>query len=1129
MNKIKNYIGARTHFSLGHSILSPEDIVSEASTYEYEAVTIADLNSINGLVKAFRTAKEKELKVCFGAVVKVVDDLTWRRAKRGEPKRKPNPFFMPKLFIKNDAGLKDIIELLSLANTDDHFYFEPQVNLDEVLEIVARGNLIMTTGDIFSLFSHKNYTEILDKIDHAIDRSLLRYELVPVKTAYNDRINDLIAHRVAHEDDAKIIISRPTLYKKGDDGVRNTMSCILNRNTVDEVWRLEPASDQMFVLQGFEFEEELKDMQRRLTLRGHDVNDMAAMINGAIAETNAFPEQFEYEWHKLDVCLPHMSETPFETLVSLTKAGWKERIAKPTLGYTPPKEQIPLYVERLKYELGVLNKMGFVNYFLLVHRIVNWSKDNGIEVGPARGSCAGSLVAFLIGITDVDPIRFGLIFERFINPSRIDLPDIDLDFMSSRRDEVIQWLRDEYGEEYVCGISNYGELGTSSSLRSVAKAHGMSESEIECSKQVPKVHGSSVSLEDAYDQVPAIQQFADANMQVFKEACSLQGKFRNYGQHAAGIIVAGEPIKNRAVVERRAGGTCTNWDKRTVEDWGLIKLDILGLSTLDMLRLGRDYVKEATGETIDYLQLELDDKKVLESFSKGDTIATFQFEGGNARKLLKQAGAEEILTFEDVAAVTALNRPGPLDSGMTEMWVDIKRGFCEPEYPIRDLEPILSETYGQMVYQEQTMKVAQTVAGFSMAEADSLRKAIGKKDMGAMSKIKESFIEGATGGDKPLNDHVANKIWSDIEANASYQFNKSHAVAYSLISYFSQWLKVYHPAAFFASALTILKEEKYPAIVRDANAKGILIMPPDINKSSGRFEISYDVARECTVLYAPFDKIKGLSSKALESILDAREKAGGEFKSKEEFLSVVNKRSVNKRVQSNLDEIGVFASIEEDELPALHPERLKSQKVLLPGLVVENVKADRSMSIGKEEKAMLVEVLKESRTCCEETAGRNHPTPYLPKKPKFMIITDAPTWHEAEKGKLTEGKAYKTVIEAMEEGGLKRTDAYHTTLMKAEKEKGEKISNQMAIDYGKVLDREIEIIKPPVIVALGSNVIRHLAPDIKGSWEELAGQSHYCSKRDITILFGINPGMIHFEPSRISYLVNVFEQAADII
>ncbi|CDT53708.1 putative DNA polymerase III subunit alpha [Vibrio coralliirubri] len=1129
MEQIKNYIGGRTHFSLSQSILAPEELVTEASTYEYESVTIADFNSINALVKAFRTAKEKDIKVCFGAAVKVVDDLTWRRAKRGEPRRKPNPFFMPKLIIKNDAGLKDVIELLSMANNEDHFYFEPQLSLEEVVEVVKRGNLIMTTGDIHSLFSHKNHTAILEYLGSHLDSSLIRYELIPVKTAYNDRVNDLIASVALDSDDTELIISRPTMYKKDDDKVRNTMCCILNRNTVEETWRLEPATSDMYVVQAYEFEAELKGMHERLLLRGHDTNDIAAIISKGISGTNALSEFCSYEWHKLDICLPHMSDTPYKTLVNLTKDGWKERISKPTMGYMPPKEKLPEYVSRLKYELGVLHKMGFEDYFLLVHKVVNWSKDNGIEVGPARGSCAGSLVAFLMGITDVDPLRFGLIFERFINPSRIDLPDIDLDFMSSRRDEVINWLREEYGNDYVCGISNYGELGTSSSLRSVAKAHGLTESQIECSKQVPKVHGSSVSLEEAYEQVPAIQQFADEHMQIFKEACSLQGTFRNYGQHAAGIIVAGEPIKNRAVVERRAGGSCSNWDKRTVEDWGLIKLDILGLSTLDMLKLGKEYVKEATGQEIDYLNLPLDDKKVLESFGKGDTIATFQFEGGNARKLLKQAGSEEMLSFEDIAAISALNRPGPLETGMTEMWVDIKRGYCEPDYPIPSLEPVLEETYGQMVYQEQTMKVAQTVAGFSMAEADSLRKAIGKKDMAAMSKIRESFINGATEGENPISEHQAVKVWGDIEANASYQFNKSHAIAYTLISYWTQWLKVQHPAAFYASALTILKEEKYPGIVRDANSKGILIMPPDVNKSSGRFEISYDAAREKTVLYTPFDKVKGLSGKALESIKEAKVKAGGKFESVEEFLSLVNKRSVNKRIQANLDEIGAFASLDESQQPAMHPERLKAQKVLLPGLVVENLKSDRNIKLGKEDGALLVEVLKEARTCCEETAGRSHPKPYLPKRAKFVVVTDAPTWTEVEKGQMTEGKGYKPVIEAMQSAGLKRSDAYHTAFLKSEKNKGEKISNQMAIDYGSILDKELEILKPSVVVALGSVSIRHLAPDVKGSWEELAGQSHYCAKRDMTILFGINPAMLYFEPARASYLENVFEQTADII
>lgn len=739
---ITNYVGGRTHFSLSRSIISPDNLVTDTATYEqYSAMVVTDYNSINALVKAFSKAKDKEIKVCIGASVRCVDDLSWRRAKRGEPKKKPNPFFEPKLIVKNDAGLKDLIELLTLANNEDHFYYEPQLELSEILEVVSRGNLIMTSGDSFSLFSHKNYSDYLDLITEHVEASSFYCELVPVSTAYYERINELVIVTAQHRDDLNVIVSRPVLYQQGGNKVRDTMYCIMNRNTVDEHWGWKPDTDSLYVQSPVEYEQAIEKMTANLELRG--IENVKPVIEKAIETTNAMPESCEYEWHKLDVCLPHMSENSFKELTLLAKEGWAKRLTTPTLGYTPPAEKIPEYKDRLKYELGILKTMGFEDYFLLVRKIVNWSKENGIEVGPARGSAAGSLVAYLIGITDVDPIRFGLIFERFINPSRIDLPDVDLDFMSSRREEVIQWLTKEYGKEYVACISNYGELGTASALRSVAKAHGLKEDEIECSKQVPKEHGNSASLEESYEQVPAIQKFADDHMEIFKEACQLQGTLRNYGQHAAGVIVAGETIVKRAVVEKRAGGLCTNWDKRTVEDWGLIKLDVLGLSTLDMLNHARDYIEEETGKRINYLDLPLDDEKVMKAFGDGDTSAVFQFEGGNARKLLKQAASEEPLTFDDVAAITALNRPGPLESGMTEEWIDIKRGYSEPQYPFEILKPILEDTHGQMIYQEQTMKVSQALAGFNMSEADGLRKAIGKKSASAMSAIKQDFIERA--------------------------------------------------------------------------------------------------------------------------------------------------------------------------------------------------------------------------------------------------------------------------------------------------------------------------------------------------------------------------------------------------
>lgn len=386
MKTISNYVGGRTHFSLSQSIISPKDLVSDVATYDqYESMVVTDYNSINALVQAYTAAKDKEITMHVGASVRVVDDITWRRAKRGEAKKKPNPFFMPKLIIKNDAGLKDLIGLLTLANDADHFYFEPQVELQELLDVVERGNLIMTTGDIFSLFSHKNYEHLLTLITDSVDASNLACELVPVATAYYERVNDLIALTIAQRDDLKAIVSRPILYREGGSKVRDTMYCIMNRNTVDELWGWKPDVDNLHALNPTDMNKAVERMHEALVLRGHDTVDAACLIESAIDATNTMFKECSYEWHKLDVCLPHMSENSFVELATLAKEGWKNRFHTPTLGYVPPEEKIPEYKERLKYELGVLKKMGFEDYFLLVRKIVNWSKETGIEVGPARG------------------------------------------------------------------------------------------------------------------------------------------------------------------------------------------------------------------------------------------------------------------------------------------------------------------------------------------------------------------------------------------------------------------------------------------------------------------------------------------------------------------------------------------------------------------------------------------------------------------------------------------------------------------------------------------------------------------------------------------------------------------------
>jgi DNA polymerase-3 subunit alpha len=657
---------------------------------------------------------------------------------------------------------------------------------------------------------------------------------------------------------------------------------------------------------------------------------------------------------------------------------------------------------------------------------------------------------------------------------------------------------------------------------------------VSCSKQVPKEHGSSKSLQEAAEEVAAIKIFSDKHPEVWKDACNLQGIFNIYGQHAAGVVVAGKPIVDHAVVETRKGGVLCNWDKSCVEDFGLVKLDVLGLSNLDVLKLAQNYIKERHGVVVDYEDVPLDDSEILKAFGEGKTNAIFQFESGGMKSLLKSIADFEPQSFNDLCAVPALYRPGPMDAGLLDQYVNVKQGNVSIEYPHSICEPALSETYGVMVFQEQVMQIARDLSGFSMSEADILRKAIGKKDAKLMATMGEKFVEGAQASG--MSEYAAEALWEDILGFAAYSFNKSHSVAYSVISYLTMWLKIKYPAEFFAASMTVLQEEKLPGLVRDCSRAGILIVPPDINLSTDRFEIGFDKARDCQTLVIPFQRLKGLSQKANAAISDARAKRLKEkgcefFESKQEFLDYVAKRVCNIRVQNALDLVGAFAAIE-SQTPAMHPDRVKDQKILLPNLIAEDVKADRDIDLSPFIKKQLLGIAIEADSCCPTYKSMTVVKPAFSAKssPKFMVITDAPNYGEQESGVMLKGKGSADIILALKEAGLKTRNGYFTALSKMQKPKGEKqLPQQMVIDFGPILLKEIEILKPPVIVALGAAAARFLLPDLKGGWEQIANTTHYDSKRDCTIVIGCNPAMLYFNPEHINILVEAFETTRGMI
>lgn len=1141
-------IGLRSDFSLGESMLQIKPMIEKAKAAGYESLGLADTMTISGMVEFTNQAKKAGIRPIVGVTLRVYDDVSVK-----EDKNKGLNEVRIKAFARTEKGLLQIIKVLSNAYSEAQFYYNARCSWDDVKEL---SECVITTGDLQGLFHHPKFVEKIEEL-RGLHIEVLA-ELVPISTPLYDTLNATAIEACAMLG-IDPILSHPFLYAESTDADSlDVLKAIKENATGFPPWLPKHYVRDFHVRPGIAIARQGKEMLDRM-VRWHFTHspssvpfgavnppDMAKhIVVQAIKNMGRVAELCTYEFKKLPPALPKMApdaNAEWEKLRDLCTAGFKERLLKPVLAYQPDKSQLPVYVERLKYELGVLKQMGFSNYFLLVSEIVNWSKENGIIVGPGRGSVGGSLVAYLIGITDVDPIRFDLLFERFINPERIDLPDADLDFMSVRRHEVLDHIIATYGEDQVAGISNFTTLGPASALRDVARIHGLQPYEYACSKLMEKEHGVSLTLEESKAKVPDIEKFSKERPIIWEHALKLEGCMRGLGQHAAGVIIADRPVTERAVVETRTKGRVANWDKKYVEEWGLIKIDILGLTTLDMLARAREYIKQRHGKDIDYLAVDLADPHVLENFARADTTGVFQFEGSGMRKLLKDLAMGGPLSFDDLVAVVALFRPGPLDAGLCDDYVQIKQGAKSPYYEHPSMEGALRKTLGVIVYQEQVMQIARDVAGFTMAQADHLRKAMGKKDADKMKEMRDKFVAGCAANPIPMPVAQAEALWDKIEVFAGYAFNLSHSVEYSLISFWTMWVKTYYPAEFYAASMSIQDDDdRLAPLVMDAKTKGIKVLPPDINGSTDRIEIRDDLT-----LLAPFQAVKGISDNVAKAIMKCRAAAGGAF------TAGVNKKSepiivglepddqrkagleravVNAAHKEKLGKIGALWTVLKVGQDPLHVDRLKDRLELMPGYTVESVKADRAIDDSDLTKRKILDVVMPIRTCQQcSLKGSSHVMPRFGKSPRFMAVFDAPTWAEEKAGKMLEGDNAQLLVAAFKDVGLSLNDGYYTSLIKAPKPSGAKgISNEQILGCGGYLKREIEVLKPPVILVLGSNALRFLVPTLKGSMNDYAGKVVYDPTLDASIVIGINPGQVYYDERKAALLVAAAQQVADLV
>jgi DNA polymerase-3 subunit alpha len=1039
-----------------------DEIIERAKELGAPAVGITDHASISCLAEFYKKAQEAGIKPIVGCEFYVVDDAKGGKGFKGEKR------YHLTVWAKNWAGIQSIMEKLTLANTQ--FYKRPRLEFSQCFDfkdcmigtacsssILSRDDYLDVAGDFAMVYGDDFYLEIMPHVVNYGD-GVDRMQVVNTRAVELEKSWGL-----------KLVATNDAHYVRQEDAhTQEILLAIQTNKTWDDPKRWRFNGDALYMRS-----------EREMT---HAFCELPYLIppeavGVGLRNTEEIARKVNIELPEFKVELPSIHEDDDQAFLDAILEGWKDKIEG-------TKVDKVTYSNRLTYEMGVILELGFVQYFLIVRDIIQWAKSQGIMVGPARGSAAGSLVCYLLDITQVDPIKHGLFFERFLNPERIDLPDIDVDFQDNRRQEVFDYIRGKYGLDKTANINTFGKLTLKNAFRDVARVFGVNPLQI-------NVLSKQVEDEESFENVPDLVKFAKKHTGVIDEAKKLQGTIRQQGVHACGLVVSSKPLQEVATIERRKDASVVNWDMRQCEDFGLLKIDVLGLNTLTVFDKTVELVKKNKGIDVVLTDIPLDDTETLEAFARGETIGVFQFENSGMQSLLKGLEAK---TFETITDTTALFRPGSLNSGQTGTYVKVARGDEYESYVCDQLRPVLGPTKGVMVYQEQIMRIFSELAGFSWAQADKMRKIIGKKlGKDEFNKHRKRFVEGCAKRD--IDESVANELFDKMVEFAAYSFNKSHAVAYTLISYWCMYLKVYHPLEFMTAYLSFSSgtESKVPIVVREAERLGIKVKRPDINISTDEFEID----PEDQNIVAPLGVIKGIGTKAVEAILTARE--AGVFLSVEDFQERVNRRVVNKKVVGILMRAGAFEGFgvwEPDE-----EQRMKNYNELLS---MFNKRPSLSLKAAPLDKSALTEVYREFAVCAKEHS-RKTIFPAVSKAPAIMVINN-PVKGEKEHFTNDGTKHFLKAIKAL---GFKQSDFYYTSPVKCPFSSVNAVSKECQARCFEALRKEILAVKPKLIVCFASNVLNIFSGD-KPTMGKLRGELVYSKEFDAYVLFSYSPQYAFF-------------------
>lgn len=881
MNKHFTNLHVHTDFSLLDGAISLDRLVSFGVENKFKALAITDHGNVFGAVKFFQLAKKAGIKPILGMEAYLTQDATIKDA--------DNRYYHLILLVQNEIGYRNLCKLIAYSYTKG-FYFKPRIDY-AMLQKHSEGLIVSSAclgGHIPKLLMAGKDDAAHTQVDWFLETfgpERFYLELQPEDQDEQKVLNSKL-YELSAQKNVPLIVTADSHYPAPED--REAHEVMLSIQTHDQI-----DNPNRYTFGDCRVHLRTADQM----LESFAAHEEAIWNTGKIADMCDFDFQTDKLFFpKFEIPQEHTQETFFKELCERGLEQLKDRGAL-------DESRWQEYQERLAIEVELICSMGFVGYFLVVSDFIRWAHRNGIPVGPGRGSAAGSLVAWALEITNIDPLRYNLLFERFLNPERVTMPDIDIDFCIEGRDRVINYVRDHYGHDKVCHIITFGTMLAKGVIKDVARALGFPfEDANAITSLIPDQ--LKISLDQAIEQEPRLKELIESNpkaQKLFKIAKKLEGLTRHASKHAAGIVISPDPIEEvlPVYVPPKSNELVAQYAMTELESIGFLKIDFLGLKNLTLIDRAVQQIKENHGVSLDMNKIPLDDQKAFELICRGDTSGVFQLESSGLKEVLRKL---QPAVFEDIIAVNALYRPGPLGSGMVDDFIERKHGRQKITYLFDELEPILKETYGVIVYQEQVMKISSAIAGYSLGQADILRRAMGKKKAEVMAEQKKTFLAGAQ--QKGFDAKKAGELFDLMAYFAGYGFNKSHSAAYAMIAYQTAYLKANYPAEFMACLISLeaTHADKMSFYLQEAKDMGLGIEPPDINRSQVNFSV-----HSGNILFG-LHGIKNVGMTAIESILAEREKKGP-YQDLFDFLKRIDLRVCNKRVVENLICAGAFDSL----------------------------------------------------------------------------------------------------------------------------------------------------------------------------------------------------------------------------